>query len=97
MTISIAGMMATLRKVFDPATASAPAALVPEATAAALKSSYHFPISGRISETENIPAPPISERPSAPDLGTYSATKPSIVGQKKQIPAANTSAAPNAA
>jgi hypothetical protein len=30
-------------------------------------------------------------------LGKYSETKPSMVGQKKQTPTANTKAAPNAA
>ena len=45
---------------------------------------------GITSEEENIPAPPINERPRAPVLGKYSETNPSMVGQKKQMPAAKT-------
>src|SRR3982751_2132121 len=94
-TKTIAGIIATFIKVFEPATASGLAE--PAATAAALKSSYHLPMIGITSDVENIPAPPINDKPSAPVLGKYSETKPSIVGQKKQIPAAKTNAAPNAA
>src|SRR5215469_8117929 len=96
-TRTIAGMMATFKNVFEPAIASAWVAVLPAATAVALKLSYHLPINGITSEVENIPAPPINERPSAPVLGKYSETNPSIVGQKKQMPAAKTKAAPNAA
>src|SRR4051812_40732398 len=94
-TKTTAGMIATLMNVWEPASASGVAE--PAATAAALKSSYHLPMIGIIKEVENIPAPPISDKPKAPVLGKYSETKPSIVGQKKQMPAAKTNAAPNAA
>src|SRR5690349_16959538 len=93
----IAGIMATFIKVLEPAIASASADVEPLEIAAFLKPSNHLPIIGITNEVENIPAPPINERPSAPVLGKYSDTKPSIVGQKKQIPAAKTNAAPNAA
>ena len=89
--------MATFMKVSEPANDSACDGSIPWAIAFALASSSHLPITGKINDTENIPAPPINERPSAPDLGTYSDTKPSIVGQKKQIPTAKTAAAPKAA
>src|SRR6516225_5049378 len=95
ITKTIAGIMATFIKVFDPATASGFDA--PLATAALLKLSYHLPIIGMTRDVENIPAPPIKDNPSAPVLGRYSETKPSIVGQKKQMPAAKTNAAPKAA
>ena len=75
-------MIATFIKVFDPAIWSASVEVAPVAIAAALNLSNQFPITGSISDTENIPAPPISESPNAPDFGTYSATKPSMVGQK---------------
>jgi len=55
-----------------------------------------LPIRGKINDTENIPVPPIRAKPMAPVLGRYSDTKPSMVGQKKQMPAANMKAAPNA-
>ena len=90
-------MMATFKNVFEPAMASACAPEYPNCAAVALKLSYHLPISGITSDEENMPAPPISERPSAPVFGRYSDTNPSMVGQKKQIPAAKTNAAPNAA
>src|SRR6186713_819886 len=89
-------MIATFINVLEPATASAATGSDPAAMAPALKLSYHFPIKGRINETENMPAPPISDSPRAPVLGRYSDTKPSIVGQKKQMPDAKTSAAPKA-
>ena len=44
-----------------------------------------------------MPAPPINDKPNAPVFGKYSETKPSMVGQKKQTPAAKTNAAPKAA
>ncbi len=89
--------MATFKRVSLPATASAFATSVPELTAAAFALSNHLPITGNTKETENIPAPPINDKPNAPVFGRYSDTKPSIVGQKKQIPTANTAAAPTAA
>src|SRR5436190_21497738 len=88
-------MIATFINVFEPASASGVAE--PAAIAAALKSSYHLPIIGIIKEVENMPAPPINDKPNAPVFGRYSETNPSIVGQKKQMPAAKTKAAPNAA
>src|SRR6188474_1162832 len=97
MTNKIAGMIATFISVSVPATASAFETSLPAATAASFALSNHFPITGNTSETENIPAPPINDNPSAPVLGKYSETNPNIVGQKKQIPAANTAAAPKAA
>ena len=70
-------------KVFDPASASGVAE--PAVTAAALKSSYHLPIIGIMSEVEKHPAPPINDSsPNAPVLGRYSDTKPSMVGQKNR-------------
>src|SRR5690349_12053464 len=96
-TNTMAGMIATFKNVLEPAMASACSAVLPAATAASLNLSYHPPINGITNEVENIPAPPIKERPRAPVLGKYSETKPSIVGQKKQMPAAKTSAAPKAA
>src|SRR5579872_6118395 len=95
-TIRISGIIATVIKVLDPAIASAADDPAPDATAAAFAPSYHFPIRGRIREVENMPAPPISESPIVPVLGRYSDTNPSMVGQKKHIPAAKTSAAPKA-
>ena len=96
ITRSMAGIIATFNNVSVPAAASAfeisfllqllPFCLVKP-----------FPITGNINETENIPAPPINDKPNAPVFGKYSETNPSIVGQKKQIPAAKTAAAPNAA
>ena len=94
-TKTIAGIMATFINVWEPASASGVAE--PAATAADLKSSYHLPMIGMISDVENIPAPPINDKPKAPVFGKYSETKPSMVGQKKQMPAAKTNAAPNAA
>ena len=35
-----------------------------------------------------MPAPPMMAMPRAPDLGKFSLTKPSMVGQKKQTPKA---------
>src|SRR5579871_2326337 len=96
MTNKIAGIMATFKKVLEPATASACGPVNPLATAADLKSSYHLPIKGIMIAVENMPAPPINDKPNAPVLGKYSETKPSMVGQKKQTPAAKTKAAPNA-
>lgn len=61
----------------------------------ALASSINFPMSGKTTETDNIPAPPIIDNPNAPVSGRYSATKPSIVGQKKVTPTAKTAAAAN--
>ena len=90
----MAGRIATLMNVFEPASASGAAEFA--ATAAALNWSYHLPIIGIASEDENMPAPPINDKPKAPVSGRYSDTKPSIVGQKKQIPAAKTNAAPKA-
>lgn len=46
-------------------------------------------------DTDSIPAPPIIESPNAPASGRYSATKPSIVDQKKVTPTANKVAATN--
>lgn len=97
MTSRIAGMIATFNKVSVPATASAFETSVPASTAEVFALSNHLPITGNTSETENIPAPPINDNPNAPVLGRYSDTKPSIVGQKKQMPAAKTAAAPKAA
>src|SRR5580658_816450 len=89
-------MMATVIKVFDPAIASAADDAAPDAMAEPFALSYHFPIRGRINDVENMPAPPISDSPRAPVRGRYSDTNPSMVGQKKQIPTAKTSAAPKA-
>src|SRR5579863_10093557 len=88
--------MATVMNVLEPAIASAADDPAPDAIAAAFALSNHFPITGRINEVENMPAPPISDSPRAPVLGRYSETNPSMVGQKKQIPAAKTSAAAKA-
>ena len=96
-TNKIAGITATFKNVLEPAIASAAAALAPELMALAWKLSYQCPIMGTMREVENIPAPPIIERPSAPVSGRYSDTKPSIVGQKKQTPNAKTKAAAKAA
>src|SRR5215831_11653051 len=96
-TSRIAGIKATFNKVSEPATASAFATSSPAATAVCFALSNHFPMIGNTRETENIPAPPINDNPNAPVFGKYSDTNPSIVGQKKQIPAANTAAAPKAA
>jgi hypothetical protein len=52
-TTSIAGIMATLRKTEEPAIASAFKGVRPVARASALKISYHFPIKGRIKDTDN--------------------------------------------
>src|SRR5215207_6903980 len=93
----MAGIIATFKKVLEPAIASAFVTSSPAAIAVALYLSYHLPITGNIKETENIPAPPINDRPKAPVLGKYSDTKPSMVGQKKQIPIAKIKAAPKAA
>ncbi len=90
-------MIATLKKVSEPAMASALATSLPAIRADSLALSNHLPMIGNISEVENIPAPPINDKPNAPVLGRYSETNPSIVGQKKQIPTAKTAAAPNAA
>ena len=89
--------MATFRNVSEPAIASALTASTPLVTAAVFALSNHLPITGIIKAVENIPAPPINDKPKAPVLGRYSETKPSIVGQKKQIPIAKTKAAPKAA
>ncbi len=53
-------------------------------------------IGAATSPTIPIPAPPMSASPSAPVRGIRSDTKPSIVGQMKQMPSANTVAAANA-
>src|SRR5579863_3606285 len=90
------GMMATVINVVEPAIASAADDPAPDAIAEAFALSNHFPIRGRTREVENMPAPPISDSPRAPVFGRYSDTNPSMVGQKKQIPAAKTSAAPKA-
>src|SRR5436190_13782202 len=42
-----------------------------------------------------MPAPPIRFKPKAPDLGIFSDTKPSMVGQKKQTPIPKMIAAKN--
>src|SRR5688500_17116486 len=97
MTSKITGKMATLKNVSEPAMASALAASFPAIMADSFALSYHLPMIGSISAVENIPAPPIKDKPNAPVLGRYSETNPSIVGQKKQIPTANTAAAPKAA
>ena len=89
-------MIATFMSVSDPAAASAVAASTPAAAAFAFASSNNLPIIGTTSDTENIPAPPINDKPRAPVFGKYSETKPSMVGQKKQMPAAKMNAAPNA-
>src|SRR6056297_1977228 len=57
--------------------------------------SIRLPIIGSTIETESIPAAPIMDKPKAPVSGRYSATKPSIVGQKKVTPIAKTPAAKN--
>ena len=93
----MAGIMATFKRVSLPAAASALTTSFPELTAASFALSNHLPIAGSIKETENIPAPPISDKPKAPVFGRYSETKPNMVGQKKQIPTAKTAAAPKAA
>lgn len=93
----MAGMIATFINVSDPAIAFALATSIPSVMAFAFALSSHFPITGKINETENIPAPPINESPNAPVFGKYSDTNPSIVGQKKQMPIANMAAEPKAA
>lgn len=59
----------------------------------ALALSIKLPITGKTTDTESIPAPPIIDNPKAPVSGRYSATKPSIVGQKNVTPTAKTAAA----
>jgi hypothetical protein len=44
--------------------------------------SIDLPMIGSTSDVATIPAPPMMESPNAPLLGMYSATNPSIVGQK---------------
>src|SRR6478735_5517347 len=97
ITNSMAVIIATFINVSVPATASAFETSLPAATAAPFALSNQLPIIGNTNDTENIPAPPINDNPNAPVFGKYSDTKPSIVGQKKQIPAAKTAAAPTAA
>src|SRR5664279_647624 len=48
-------------------------------------------------DTANIPAPPSKLIPNAPDLGIFSDTKPSMVGQKYATPKPNTIAPINIA
>src|SRR5665647_2377533 len=96
-TNNMAGITATFKKVLEPAIASAAAVVAPLLIAPALKPSYQCPIIGTMRDVENMPAPPIIERPSAPVSGRYSDTNPSIVGQKKQTPSAKTKAAAKAA
>ena len=55
--------------------------------------SVNNPVIGRKMDVDNIPAPPKIDNPRAPLSGILSETKPSIVGQKKQTPIANTVAA----
>jgi hypothetical protein len=51
-----------------------------------LELSYHFPIRGSMSEVENMPAPPINERPSAPVFGKYSETNPTWLARRNKYP-----------
>ena len=44
--------------------------------------SIDLPIIGNTMEVATIPAPPITDNPSAPLFGTYSEMNPSMVGQK---------------
>ena len=93
----MAGMIATFKNVLELAILFASLGDAPEWMAASLKFSNHLPIIGKINATDSIPPPPIRDKPKAPVLGRYSETNPSMVGQKKQIPTANTIAAPKAA
>ena len=46
------------------------------------------PIKGKTRETENIPSPPINDKPNAPLSGMFSDIYANVVGQKNVIPIA---------
>ena len=89
-------MAATFKNVTEPANLSAASAFEPALIAALCALSNHEPITGNMNDTDSMPAPPINDKPRAPVSGIVSDTKPSMVGQKKQMPEAKTNAAQNA-
>ena len=90
---TVSGKYIIFPKVAFPAANSAASSAIPEAIAVSRALSNQEPITGCQIEVDNIPAPPTSDIPKAPVLGVYSEVKPIMVGQKKQTPNANNTAA----
>ena len=51
------------------------------------------PMTGSTRDTENMPSPPMIDRPKAPLCGRFSEMNDNVVGQKNVIPSPNTPAA----
>ena len=81
-TIKIAGNNSMFDKVICPAAKSAASPTRPCASATTFLSLIHPPITGWNMEEENIPIPPMMDKPNAPVSGSLDPTKPSMFGQK---------------
>ena len=91
--MSVAGNNARFDSTLCPATNSGSTPVIAAAVAFSRALSIQLPITGFHKLSANIPAPPIIDIPRAPLSGMFSATKPTMVGQKYITPIANNMAA----